>query len=71
MVLIVLGVIGSFLPFLPVIDLGPELVLVGLLPPLLYSSALQTSIIDIKANLTSVILLSVTCLLYTSPSPRD
>ena len=42
MVLIVLGVIGSFLPFVPVIELGPEFVLVGLLPPLLYSSALQT-----------------------------
>lgn len=42
MVLIVLGVIGSFLPFVPVIELGTELVLVGLLPPLLYSSALQT-----------------------------
>lgn len=66
MVLIVLGVIGSFLPFVPVIDLGPELVLVGLLPPLLYSSALQTSIIDIKANLTSVILLSVTAVVVTT-----
>lgn len=66
MVLIVLGVIGSFLPFVPVIELGPELVLVGLLPPLLYSSALQTSIIDIKANLTSVILLSVTAVVVTT-----
>ena len=42
MVLIFLGVISSFLSFVPVIELGPELVLVGLLPPLLYSSALQT-----------------------------
>lgn len=66
MVLIVLGVIGSVLPFVPVIGLGPELVLVGLLPPLLYSSALQTSIIDIKANLTSVILLSVTAVVVTT-----
>ncbi|MCT1833837.1 hypothetical protein M3D63_03440 [Kocuria palustris] len=35
MVLIALGVIGSLLPFVPVVELGPELVLVGLLPPLL------------------------------------
>ncbi|MCT1602059.1 cation:proton antiporter [Kocuria sp. p3-SID1433] len=66
MVLIALGVIGSLLPFVPVVELGPELVLVGLLPPMLQSSALQTSIIDIRANLTSVILLSVTTVVVTT-----
>lgn len=66
MVLIALGVIGSLLPFVPVVELGPELVLVGLLPPLLQSSALQSSIIDIRANLTSVILLSVTAVVVTT-----
>lgn len=66
MVLIALGIIGSFLPFVPAIELTPELVLFGLLPPLLYSTALQTSIIDIRANLTSVILLSVALVIVTT-----
>lgn len=66
MVLMALGVVGSYLPFVPHIELSPELVLMGLLPPLLYASALQTSIIDIRANLVSVILLSVAAVVVTT-----
>lgn len=66
MVLIALGVLASFLPFVPDIELSPELVLVGLLPPLLYSTALQTSIVDIRANLASVTLLSVALVIVTT-----
>lgn len=43
LLLVLAGVAGSFLPFVPHIDLNPELVLVGLLPPLLYAAALRTS----------------------------
>lgn len=66
MVLIALGVVGSFLPFVPAVDLSPDLVLLGLLPPLLYSSALQTSIIDIRANLGSVAMLSIALVAVTT-----
>lgn len=66
MVLMALGVVGSYLPFVPHIELSPELVLMGLLPPLLYASALQTSIIDIRANLVSVTLLSVAAVVVTT-----
>ena len=66
MVLLALGLIGSFLPFVPAVELSPEMVLFGLLPPLLYSTALQTSILDIKANLVSVILLSVALVVVTT-----
>lgn len=59
MVLLAVGLIASFLPFVPTVELTPAMVLFGLLPPLLYATALQTSILDIRANLTSVILLSV------------
>lgn len=41
--LLALGVIGSFLPFVPEVELSPELVLLGLLPPLLYAAALNSS----------------------------
>lgn len=66
MVLLAIGIIGSFLPFVPSIELTPELVLVALLPPLLYSSALQTSILDIRANLSAVLQLSVALVVVTT-----
>ena len=43
LVLIAVGVIGSYLPFVPDVALEPEVVLFGLLPPLLYAAAIQTS----------------------------
>ncbi|WP_321164009.1 Na+/H+ antiporter [Curtobacterium sp. S6] len=66
MVLIVLGALASFLPFVPDIELSPEIVLFGLLPPLLYSTAIQTSIIDIRANIGSVASLSVALVVATT-----
>ena len=39
LLLIVVGLGLSFMPFVPDYVLSPELVLVGILPPLLYSAA--------------------------------
>lgn len=59
LLLVLAGVAGSFLPFVPRVDLNPELVLVGLLPPLLYAAALQTSLYDFHSNKRAIGLLSV------------
>ena len=59
LLLVLAGVAASFLPFVPHIELNPELVLVGLLPPLLYAAALRTSLFDFGSNLRSIGLLSV------------
>ncbi|WP_104174503.1 Na+/H+ antiporter [Arthrobacter sp. Y81] len=59
LLLVLAGVAGSFLPFVPPIDLNPELVLVGLLPPLLYAAALRTSLFDFGSNRRAIGLLSV------------
>lgn len=59
LLLVLAGVVGSFLPFVPDIELNPELVLVGLLPPLLYAAALQTSLFDFGSNRRAIGLLSV------------
>ncbi|MCU1553899.1 MAG: sodium/proton antiporter, family [Arthrobacter sp.] len=59
LLLVLAGVAGSFLPFVPRIELNPELVLVGLLPPLLYAAALQTSLYDFGSNRRAIGLLSV------------
>jgi Na+/H+ antiporter len=59
LLLVLAGVIGSFLPFVPPIELNPELVLVGLLPPLLYAAALRMSLFDFRSNRRAIGLLSV------------
>ncbi|WP_040790458.1 Na+/H+ antiporter [Nocardia paucivorans] len=60
------GVAGSYLPFVPVVHLEPELVLLGVLPPLLYTAALRTSLVDFRANLEYIALLSVGLVLFTT-----
>ncbi|GHF38828.1 CPA1 family monovalent cation:H+ antiporter [Amycolatopsis bartoniae] len=64
--LIVFGVAASFVPGMPDYHLDPELVLVGLLPPLLYASALTTSLVEIRANRTPIGLLSVGLVVFTT-----
>ncbi len=58
-VLVVVGIAASYLPFVPEFELDPELVLLGLLPPLLYAAAIRTSLIDFRANTYAILLLSV------------
>lgn len=64
--LLAVGTVGSFLPFIPEVDLSPDLVLYGLLPPLLYSAALGTSLYDIHAWRRMIIGLSFGLVLFTA-----
>jgi CPA1 family monovalent cation:H+ antiporter len=57
--LVVVGIGVSFIPHVLNIDLTPDIVLIGLLPPLLYSAAIRTSLVDFKANRRAIGLLSV------------
>lgn len=63
--LILVGIIGSFVPFVQVPALAPELVLVGLLPPLLYAAAVNTPLADFRSNITSIGWLSIGLVLFT------
>ncbi|WTZ52717.1 Na+/H+ antiporter [Nocardia sp. NBC_01388] len=65
-VLTIAGVIASYLPFVPEFDVDPELVLLGLLPPLLYTTAIRTSLIDFRPKKVSIALLSVGLVLFTT-----
>src|SRR5512141_1117235 len=59
-VLLVLGgLLLGFVPGLPHVQLAPDLVLVAILPPLLYSSAFFTGLRDLRSNLRPISLLSV------------
>ncbi|HUZ82821.1 MAG TPA: Na+/H+ antiporter [Gaiellaceae bacterium] len=57
--LVVGGLLLGFVPGLPQIQLPPDLVLVAILPPLLYSAAFFTGLRDLRANLRPISLLSI------------
>lgn len=63
--LTVIGIIYAVLPG-PNIELDPHLVLTLVLPPLLYNAALDSSLVDIRRNLRTVISLSVVLVLLTA-----
>ncbi len=57
--LVVVGIGLSFVPHFLDLVLTPQVVLVGLLPPLLYAAAIRTSLVDFRANRLPIGLLSV------------
>jgi monovalent cation/hydrogen antiporter len=65
-ILLVVGGLGlGVIPGAPRIQLPPELVLVILLPPLLYSAAFFSSLRDLRASLRPISLLSIGLVLAT------
>ncbi|HTI23164.1 MAG TPA: Na+/H+ antiporter [Kutzneria sp.] len=64
--LIVVGVAASFVPGVPDYQLDPQVVLVGLLPPLLYSTAIQTSLLDFRRLRGPIAVLSVGLVLFST-----
>lgn len=64
--LLAVGVVGSYLPFVHEPTLTPDLVLVGLLPPLLYAAAVNTSLVDFRRELPVIGWLSVGLVLFSA-----
>src|SRR3954463_13656155 len=64
--LVVAGVLASFAPFVPEVELSEDVVLFGLLPPLLYAAAQGTSLVDFRVNRRSILLLSVGLVAFTT-----
>src|SRR6266498_1782108 len=59
-ILLVLGGLAlGFAPGVPNLVLPPDVVLVGVLPPLLYSAAYNTGLRELRQNLRSISLLAV------------
>jgi len=65
LILILVGAVASFVPFLPQVEMTAELVLFGVLPPLLYAAAIRTSLIDFRRNIRPIGLLSVGLVVFT------
>ena len=66
LVLTLAGIVGSYLWFIPDVSLSPQLVLLGLLPPLLYTTAIRTSLVDFRANRRPIALLSIGLVLFST-----
>jgi monovalent cation/hydrogen antiporter len=59
LVLVLTGMVGASLPFVPEVRLDPEVALVGFLAPLLYAAAIRMSLKDIRTNTRPLLFLSV------------
>ena len=57
-VMVIGGLVLSFIPVIPGIKLNPDLIFLIVLPPLLYASAWTTSWRDFRYNLVSILLLA-------------
>ena len=66
LLLIAAGITASFVPGVPELHLHQDVVLLGLLPPLLYTAALRTSLVDFKDNLRTIASLSVGLVLFST-----
>lgn len=66
LLLVAVGLVVSYLPGVPDYTLKPEIVLPLVLPPLLHSAALDSSYLDLRANLRPVALLSFGYVLFAT-----
>ena len=64
--LTIAGVLLALLPGLPPVRLPPELVLLLVLPPLIYSSAVAMSWQEFRFNLRPISLLAIGCVVFTT-----
>src|SRR5215470_15529787 len=64
--LLVAGIVLAFVPGMPTVELPPDLVLLLVLPPLIYSASVAMSWREFKHNLRPIILLAVGCVIFTA-----
>ncbi|GII23018.1 Na+/H+ antiporter [Planosporangium mesophilum] len=64
--LVVVGLAFSFVAAVPQVRLDPEIVLIGVLPPLLYVAAVETSVPAFRYNLRPILLLAVGLVIFTT-----
>ena len=66
LLLMLVGIGASFVPFIDEPELTSQLVLVGFLPPLLYAAAIRSSVIDFRVNASRIGFLSVGLVVFTA-----
>ncbi|WP_306323433.1 MULTISPECIES: Na+/H+ antiporter [unclassified Streptomyces] len=66
LLLVAIGLVASYVPWVPQYMLDPHIVLPLILPPLLHTAALESSYLDLRANIRPVALLSVGYVLFAT-----
>jgi CPA1 family monovalent cation:H+ antiporter len=66
LILVAAGIGVSLIPGLPDFIIDPQIILLGLLPPLLYASATSIRVVNLRRELSAVNALSVTLVVLTS-----
>jgi CPA1 family monovalent cation:H+ antiporter len=66
LLLVAVGLVASYVPGVPDYTLDPHIVLPLILPPLLYTAAVESSYLDLRANIRPVALLSVGYVLFAT-----
>src|SRR3954464_6056932 len=64
--LVAAGIVLAIVPGLPPVELAPELVLLVLLPPLIYSAGVSMSWREFRFNLRPISLLAFGCVVFTT-----
>jgi monovalent cation/hydrogen antiporter len=64
--LVIAGIILALIPGLPAVELAPELVILVLLPPLIYSAGVSMSWREFCFNLRPITLLAFGCVVFTT-----
>jgi len=64
--LVIAGIAMALVPGLPPVELAPELVLLVLLPPLIYSAGVSMSWREFRFNLRPITLLAFGCVVFTT-----
>ncbi|MGD8195710.1 cation:proton antiporter [Herbiconiux sp. P18] len=65
-ILVVVGLGLSYLPGVPEVEVPHEIVLDGLLPPILYAAAVSVPVVDFRRNLAPIASLSVVLVIVTA-----
>ncbi|MFM9379056.1 cation:proton antiporter [Gordonia sp. VNK21] len=66
LLLVAVGVIVSFIPRVPEIEVDPEIILMGVLPPLLYAAAVAMPVMDFRRDVQSIGLLSIVLVIISA-----
>jgi CPA1 family monovalent cation:H+ antiporter len=66
LILVIVGVGISYLPGVPAIEVPHELVLDGLLPPILYAAAISVPVVDFRRNIGTITSLSFVLVIVTA-----
>lgn len=66
LLLMLVGIVASFVPGIPPLELHSEVILLGFLPPLLYATAIRTSVLDFRSHRRSIAFLSILLVVFTA-----